>query len=221
MSILSKSLTFAVRQGILERNLLRGQVERNKERARSRVPSPQELESFLAGASDTLRHYVALKRITGLRRGQLLKLKWSDWDGQTLRVRGSKGGRDVEYAGDALVAVVEGLPSLRGADRHLFQTRAGTNYTPAGFSSIFKRQMGKYLRLAGAVKFNEHDIRAFVATQAETLEHAQALLGHQDSRTTNRVYRRGAVKVKVLESPSTVPEVSINGQDSAQNGQGQ
>ncbi|MGB1226240.1 MAG: hypothetical protein ACPHCN_19150, partial [Mycobacterium sp.] len=70
-------------------------------------------------------------------------------------------------------------------------------YTPSGFSSIFKRQMVKFIQRGGE-KFNEHDIRAHVASNADTLDHAQALLGHQDSRTTDRVYRRGAVRVKVI-----------------------
>lgn len=194
LSVLSRALTFAVRKGIVDRNVLRGQVDRNSERPRKRLPSAPELESFLVGASDTLRHYVALKRLTGLRRGQLLALKWSDWDGQKLSVSASKGGRDVHYHGVALEKVVDAI--LRRGE-YLFVTRDGRGYSPNGFSSIFKRHMANYVNKGGD-RFNEHDIRAFVASQAETLEHAQALLGHQDSRTTNRVYRRGPVKVEVL-----------------------
>lgn len=206
VSVLSKALSFAVRSGLIERNLLRGQIERNPEKPRSRVPSASELESFLDGASDTLRHYVALKRLTGLRRGQLLDLKWSDWDGETLTVRAAKGGRDTHYSGAALSMALDQI-GRRG--NHIFVRRDGERYTPHGFSSLFKRRMEAYVERGGE-RFNEHDIRAYVASNAETLEHAQALLGHQDSRTTNRVYRRGAVKVQVLECRSPVPEVSIN-----------
>jgi integrase len=40
--------------------------------------------------------------------------------------------------------------------------------------------------------FTEHDLRAKVASDADTLEHARALLAHADSRTTDRIYRRKA-----------------------------
>ena len=200
VSCLSKALTFAVKQGIIERNLLKGQMERNPEKPRKRLPTAQEIEQFLEGANPTLRHYVALKRITGLRRGQLLSLKWSEWDGATLPVSQVKGGRDTDYSGLALTDVLGAMPR-RG--EYVFVGRNG-RYTPSGFSSLFKRQMAKFVK-AGGERFNEHDIRAYVASAAETLEHAQALLGHQDSRTTNRIYRRGAVRVQVLEGGRKTP----------------
>jgi integrase len=38
--------------------------------------------------------------------------------------------------------------------------------------------------------FTEHDLRAKVGSDAESLEKARALLQHADARTTARVYRR-------------------------------
>ena len=43
--------------------------------------------------------------------------------------------------------------------------------------------------------FTEHDLRAKVASDATSLQHATELLAHADSRTTERVYRRKAVAV--------------------------
>ncbi len=45
-------------------------------------------------------------------------------------------------------------------------------------------------------RFTEHDLRAKVASNEESLERAKRLLGHADSRITERVYRR---KVEVIE----------------------
>lgn len=194
ISVLTKALTYAVKKGVVERNLLKGQVEKNPEPSRKRLPEAAEIESFLHKANPTLRYYVALKRITGLRRGQLLKLTWEDWDGESLKAPGTKGGRDVVYHGEALEEVMGTIPRSGG---NVFVRQDGEPYTPSGFSSIFKRQMVKFIQRGGE-KFNEHDIRAHVASNADTLDHAQALLGHQDSRTTDRVYRRGAVRVKVI-----------------------
>jgi integrase len=51
----------------------------------------------------------------------------------------------------------------------------------------------------GGIKFNEHDIRKTVANEADNLEHAQRLLGHQDAKTTSSTYRIGRPEtVRVL-----------------------
>ena len=39
-------------------------------------------------------------------------------------------------------------------------------------------------------RFTEHDLRAKVGSDAESLEHASKLLAHVDSRMTERAYRR-------------------------------
>ena len=51
---------------------------------------------------------------------------------------------------------------------------------------------------AGVPRFNEHDIRAKCASDAESLERARELLAHADSATTRRVYRRKPEKVRPL-----------------------
>lgn len=49
-------------------------------------------------------------------------------------------------------------------------------------------------RLLGETKiierFTEHDLRGKVGSDAESLERARQLLGHADSKITERVYRR-------------------------------
>jgi hypothetical protein len=47
-------------------------------------------------------------------------------------------------------------------------------------------------------RFTEHDLRAKCASDAESLEHAQALLSHADSKITAQVYRRKPTRVRPL-----------------------
>jgi len=47
-------------------------------------------------------------------------------------------------------------------------------------------------------RFTEHDLRAKCGSDAATLEHAQQLLAHADKKTTERIYRRKAERVKPL-----------------------
>lgn len=44
-------------------------------------------------------------------------------------------------------------------------------------------------------RFTEHDLRAKVGSDAESLEKARALLQHADARTTQRIYRRKPERV--------------------------
>ncbi len=221
VSVLSSALTYGVEIGVIEYNPLRGQLPRKgiaKEKKRDRVPSSDEIAAFLAveGQPKVLRGYVALKRITGLRMSQLLSIDLGEQfrDGELLidgSDRGGKGGKDTDYHGDALEAVIEfilydryGTTGLKVGP--LFTTRRGFAYTRSGFNSIWRRAMDRYVK-AGGAKFNEHDIRALAADEANTLEHAQFLLGHKDPKTTTIYRGRGRRKVEVLShDPQKTPE---------------
>ncbi len=199
-AVLSAVLSWAVRKGIIDFNPIYGQVKKEKETPRDRLPTPEELQLFLDTAgNDFLRGYCALKRITGMRQGQLLDINLTyQWDGEVLTIPGSKRGKDVEYEGEALKTVITSILGRRLPRGHLFLNRRRKPVTATGFRSMWRRAMDKFEE-AGGERFNEHDIRAMVASEAKTLEHAQALLGHQDSRVTRRVYRRKAERVKVLD----------------------
>ena len=47
--------------------------------------------------------------------------------------------------------------------------------------------------------FTEHDLRAKVASDADSLEHAKDLLSHSDSGITAKIYRRKATIMKPLK----------------------
>lgn len=201
VSALKAALTHGVSIGVLRRNELIGQVRRQTEEPRDRLPTNEELAAFLEIAPK-LRGYVALKRITGLRKAQLLTLDVGrQYKDGVLTVkgkdRGGKKGRDTRYHGETLEAVIEWILYQRHgvvaiATGRLFQ------WSTSGFNSAWQRAMAKY-EAAGGERFNEHDIRAVAATDADSLEQAQQLLMHQDPKTTARVYRRGAVNVEALK----------------------
>lgn len=208
VSVLSSALSYAVEAGVITTNPLRGQIRRTgrqSEPPRTRLPSDEEISDFLVMTSHPiLRGYVALKRVTGLRQGQLLAIDLGKhFEGGVLHPPTSKGGKDTEYHGEALEAIIEyivyrrhGVPGLLTGP--LFVTRDGKPYTASGFKSIWQRAMRKWAA-AGRERFTEHDIRAVAASDAETVEQAQALLGHQTSAVTDRVYRRGRNKVEILK----------------------
>lgn len=68
-----------------------------------------------------------------------------------------------------------------------------------GWKSMWQRYMDRVIKETKVENhFTEHDLRAKVASDAGTLEHARSLLAHADSRTTDRIYRRKAEVVKPL-----------------------
>ena len=80
---------------------------------------------------------------------------------------------------------------------YLLCTRQGNQYTADGFRAIWQRAMRKHID-HGWERFTEHDLRAKVASDSESLHLAQARMGHQTPNTTSRVYRRGPQVVSVL-----------------------
>jgi integrase len=199
LSVLSSALDYAVSQGMVERNVLKGNLQRkgaSAEPVRKRVPSLDEIEAFCQVAPG-LRGYVALKLITGLRQCQMMSINLTEhWTDGKLTPPTSKGGRVTEYAGEALAIIIKDIIGDRLPRGWLFLNRKRDPVTPTGLKSAWRRAMADYVA-AGGESFHEHDIRKTVATMADSLERAQKLLGHRDSRTTAQVYRVGPVKVDV------------------------
>jgi len=199
VSVLQSALGFAVRKGVLDRNCLKGQIERKgtaREKPRKRVPSLEELESFCS-INPHLRGWVTLKRITGLRQGQMLAINLTEhWDGKTLHPITSKGGRDTRYSGSGLSAAIKNILRDRLPVGPLFINRNGNPVTATGFRSAWQRAMAKFVQI-GKERFNEHDIRKTTATEADTLIEAMKLLGHTSPKVTQAVYRLKPEDVEV------------------------
>lgn len=87
----------------------------------------------------------------------------------------------------------------------LFCTLTGDGYIDeetghaGGFDSMWRGFMERVLAETKATeRFAEHDLRAKVSSDAESIEHARALLSRTTTQTTQRSYRRKAEKVKPL-----------------------
>ena len=66
-----------------------------------------------------------------------------------------------------------------------------------GFKNIWGRSMKKALAETELTEsFREHDLRAKVASDLDTLQQAQEQLAHSDSKVTNKHYRRKGTVVQ-------------------------
>lgn len=211
MEVLSHAYTKAIEWGLTEQHPIKGKVRKLSTPPRNRYVEDWEMIEALKVANPVIRVYVHLKLLTGLRRADLLALRQTDIkeDGihvQPRKTAGTTGRRLIIEWTPALRQAVDEALVERPKDiaPQVFCTRRGHSYlapdgTATAWDSMWQRFMKKVLKETKVkLRFTEHDLRAKCASDAETLEHAQRLLAHAHSATTQRIYRRRPDRVKPL-----------------------
>jgi integrase len=201
IEVLSHAYTKAIEWGLTEAHPVLGKVRLQGTRPRDRYVTDEELAAALAVAQPVIRAYIAIKLLTGLRRGDILRLTVSDLRDDGIHVRPNKTAKTtrkrliIEWT-DELRQAVDYAKAARPKDLapHLFCTGKGRPYVKEdgranGFDSLWQRFMGRAMRAGLQERFQERDLRAKTASDMP-LELASALLGHADPRLTQRVYRR-------------------------------
>ena len=200
-ALLSHVFRYAIRWGNAATNPCQ-LVSRNPERPRSRYVEDHEFQTVYDLALPVIRVAMELAYITGLRQGDILSLRLQNVTEQGLRVvvgkTRSRTGRALLFEWTkALREAVEAAKQLRHGVRsmYLICTRTGQRYSSSGFQAMWRRTMGKAIeekRLAE--RFTFHDLRAKAGSDSED----DGLLGHEDSRTLRRYYKRKPLKVTPL-----------------------
>ncbi len=151
-----------------------------------------------------IQAYIRIKLMTGMARSDLLRLRVDEHlkdDGihiQRHKTAENTGKRTTYSWIPELRAAIEQAKAVRPVlSPFLFCNRYGQGYINEdtgkanGWDSMWQRFMERVLsETKVSVSFTEHDLRAKCASDAETLEHARALLSHADARTTKVFYRR-------------------------------
>lgn len=202
--VLSHAMSKAVEWGLIDFNQLKGQVKKNKLRPKKRYVEDWEIDELLEVAHPTIRAYVRLKQLVGLRCSDMLRLKTTDMleDGLYADTGKTEAKLLITWT-DELRTAVDFALSIRPVDDTdlVFCTRRGKCYaTPngknSGFKSLWQRSMAIALEKTKLRnKFAEKDIRTKTASDMESTEDAQKLLGHTSPETTRRHYRLKPEKV--------------------------
>lgn len=215
METLSHALTKAVEWGVIKTHpMIHGGFKKLHIDVQRRLPEHWEIDEALSVAPPLIRAYVGLKRLTGLRQTDLLRLKREDWQEDGLHVTPSKTQRssgkrlifgrdaDLEAAVEACLALQVNAPGSRPrvAGQYFFCTRKGQPYTPDGFASIWQRWMKRALHETRLEqKFTERSIRTYVGSWSESDQDAADRLGHSSTSTTRKHYRERATVVRPLK----------------------
>jgi integrase len=191
----------------LPRNPVAG-IEKHRHRASGDIDvfAPEEVLALVRAASDEQDAAIYLTAaFTGLRRGELLALRWRDVDfaGQAIRVRSSYAGgqlatpksgkvRSVPMAPDvaAALAVLGRRERWTGDEDLVFAGQGGGHLD----GSALRRRYAAALRRAGLRPLRFHDLRHTFGTRMiakADICRVQEWMGHADVQTTMK-YLHGA-----------------------------
>jgi integrase len=194
----------AQRWGYLQSNPAKGaQIPALVDTRERLTLSPQQVRALLGELVEPFRTMVFLAVLSGLRRGELLGLRWKSVDfvdGSISVVESNYHGRSSQPKTRASrrkvfvdSVVVEDLTRLRPSntqpDDLVFHTERGTVLNP---DNIRNRVLIPACRRAGIPIVSWHNFRYTYSTWAdptgESIKALQAQLGHTDSRLTLGVY---------------------------------
>lgn len=199
-ALLSTVYAYLIRWGIVEVNPCKV-VKSFTEKARDRYVTDAEYQAVLALASPVMRAAMEIAVNTGMRQGDILKLKYADCTQQGIPVTQNKTGKKQIF--EWTPGLIDALESAKSHKRHadsisyIIANGHGQAYTSAGFRSNWQAMMKKALD-TGAIKnhFTFHDLRAKAGS--DTQGNAQELLGHASAATTNRIYKRKPTVIKPI-----------------------
>jgi len=151
------------------------------ENARTRFLEKEAVPLLLAACDAELQPIVVCALMTGMRKGEILNLRWEDVDFQNgiVHVLETKSGEPREIPISAKLAEV--LTAIRNGDGgKIFHISA----------RALNSRLSKALKLAGIDNFRFHDLRHTFASHfimwTNDLPATQKLLGHHSSRMTQR-----------------------------------
>lgn len=204
-TVLHTALEIAVKDHAVRENVVKNVDTPRVGEYEAHVLSMDELEKLeQACQGERLGLAIILAATLGLRRGELLGLRWADIDdeSQTLRIVDSKtkAGRRMLPLTDNITERLHELWKVRQEERQLphwrehtliFPSEVGTPMSPRNLLRVFKRILRK-AGLSEAIRF--HDLRHtaitdWIASGADP-KSAQALAGHADAQTTMRIYAK-------------------------------
>jgi integrase len=174
-------------------------VKKWKTKPRTRYVTTDEYNRFRATCGPQVQIAMDLAVIMGQRQGDLINLKWSQVKTLGLpreqwyvEVDQSKTGKELGILiSPALETVLQRAKMMlpHWPREYVLRTKFGLGYTPDGFRAMWQRYCRAWGK-AGNPRFHFHDLRAKAGSDHKSVQHAFALLGHQDIKMTARVYER-------------------------------
>lgn len=186
LNILKHLLGLAVEWELIPMNPAQGIKLPRVPAGRVRYLQPGELRAVLEACPEWLRPIAALLAFTGMRRGEVLGVRWLDVDrcgGRILLPQTKNGEARIVWLNALACQVLDSLPASAPKD-HVFPV--SDDVSPENVSLAFLRACRKI----GIADFRLHDLRHTAASwlrmSGADLQDVAELLGHKDLRMTKR-----------------------------------
>jgi integrase len=183
LNVLKHLLRLAVEWEIVPTNHAQGVKSQKVPADRVRYLQPTELRALMEASPDWLRPVVGLAVSTGMRRSEILGLRWLDVDllgGRLLLPQTKNGEGRIVYLNHLAASVLNAVPNGNSA-RIIFP-----DLSPERVSVAFARAC----RRVGVEDFRFHDLRHTAASwlrmQGADIHTVAQLLGHKDLRMAAR-----------------------------------
>lgn len=195
---LSKVLSWAVEHEWITKNPCKGvQLPLAGSKVKRAVLTPEQVKAIVGELEEPYATLVLFLSVTGLRVGEAVGIKWSDFDGEFLhvqrRIYERREGTPKTQDSDRYIPIpnllLERMKRLRGDGDWVFQSRNGTPVDPKNAGNRYLRPT---VRKLGIALGGWHDFRHTLATQLLKQRHSaklvSELLGHSDVKTTLTTY---------------------------------
>jgi integrase len=221
IALLSHAYTKAVEWGLIARHPFKGEVRLECQKSRDRYVEDWEIAEVMSleperntGSILAIKAYIRLKTITGMARGDLLRLQpGRDFKEDGIHIQRHKtakknGKRTIYEWTPELNAAKDAALAARPVDigPWLFCNKLGKCYInedtgeASGWDSMWGRFMDRLLAETKVTeRFTEHDLRAKAGSDAESDEDARKMLSHANTEMTRKAYRRKPERVKPLK----------------------
>lgn len=176
------------------------------------VWSDDQIAALMAQASPQVALAALIAAETGQRQRDVLRLTWSAYDGQKIRLTQSKGGKRV------IVPVTATLKARLDREQRravtICTTARGTSWTPDGFKTSF----GKARDAAGLQGLTFHDLRGTAVVRLAragcTLPEIMSITGHS-AKAAGEILERHYLAADQIISESAIRKLE---QDRNKNG---
>ncbi|MCP8884505.1 tyrosine-type recombinase/integrase [Devosia sp. XJ19-1] len=158
ISVLSALLSWAVDRTRIGQHHARGIARLHKSDRADKIWLPEHIETFMKVAPIEMQRALILALHTGQRQGDLLKLAWTNYDGQRISLRQNKGTRRVYVA--CTPTLKRMLDGINRSAAVILTTKTSLPWTKRYFSEHWKAAC----QAAGIADLHFHDLRGTAVT---------------------------------------------------------
>lgn len=213
LSIIRQIWNLAKRDGLIDRDSPTKQVKKpkydNKRIAFFTYEQADTLLEKIKEKSEQLHNMALLSLHTGMRAGEIFKIKWADVNLQDglISIQDAKGGSRAAYMTKEVKAMFQAIkPDNNHADELIFKSSSG---------EMIKQISNSFDRVTNGLKFNEgitdrrqkltfhslrHTFASWLVMQGEPLYTVQKLMGHKTIGLTERYAHLAPDTLKVAVS---------------------